>query len=73
MEQLLIHTHLERPVIVSPSMSGTYSVPYIMSHSPSSCSERVTGFVPIAPVGTNAYSHAEYHRCEVSEELFSQL
>jgi abhydrolase domain-containing protein 14 len=66
MEQLMIHAHLKRPVIVSPSMSGSFSIPYIMSDQPSTCTERIAGFIPVAPVGTEKYSHAHYHRCEVN-------
>lgn len=37
---------LNKPVLVSPSMSGGYSLPFICDRS-----ERLSGFVPIAPVG----------------------
>ncbi len=37
-------------VLVSPSMSGGYSLPFVARHS-----ERVAGFVPIAPVGISRY------------------
>jgi pimeloyl-ACP methyl ester carboxylesterase len=34
------------PVIVSPSASGSYSLPFVAEHA-----DRVRGYVPIAPVG----------------------
>lgn len=37
---------LKKPILVSPSMSGGYSIPFIVNHS-----EKLSGFVPIAPVG----------------------
>ena len=47
-------------------MSGAYSIPYIMGAKPIECTNRVQGFVPVAPTGTEAYTHAQWHRCEVS-------
>lgn len=46
LESLLPALELERPVIVSPSMSGRFSFPYLIAHP-----EGVAGFVPVAPVG----------------------
>ena len=42
---LVAALHLEKPVIVSPSMSGWFSIPYLMQHP-----EQIRGFVPVAPV-----------------------
>lgn len=41
---------LESAVIVSPSMSGQYSFPLLIRSS-----EKVAGFVPIAPAGSDRY------------------
>ena len=37
-------------ILVSPSMSGKYSLPYLVAHP-----EKVKGYVPVAPVGTEEY------------------
>ena len=42
---------IERPVIVSPSMSGRFAFPLIVDRPTS-----VAGFVPVAPVGIDAYA-----------------
>lgn len=39
------------PVIVSPSMSGKFSLPYLVSHP-----DMVKGYVPVAPVNTEFYT-----------------
>jgi pimeloyl-ACP methyl ester carboxylesterase len=51
LEKLLPALHLEQPVIVSPSMSGSFSFPFLLAHP-----ERVAGFVPVAPVGAALYA-----------------
>jgi abhydrolase domain-containing protein 14 len=51
LEQLLPALGLDRPVIVSPSMSGRFSFPYLLAHP-----GRVAGFVPVAPVGAVEYA-----------------
>jgi abhydrolase domain-containing protein 14 len=42
------------PVIVSPSASGTYSLPFVAAHA-----DRVRGYVPVAPVGAAAFRLSE--------------
>ena len=46
MQKLLEELNLEKPVIVSPSMSGRYSLPFVTEHP-----DEVGGFVAVAPVG----------------------
>lgn len=51
-------------VIVSPSMSGRFSLPYVIQSSAKQ--QSIRGFVPIAPVGTENYQKADYNRVTVS-------
>ena len=44
--ELIDHLDLKRPVLVSPSMSGQYSLP-LVANQPG----KLAGFVPVAPVG----------------------
>ncbi|XP_005992719.1 protein ABHD14A [Latimeria chalumnae] len=50
---------LKNPVLVSPSMSGRFSLPFLMQHS-----QRLKGFIPIAPVGTRSYTAEQYKRIQ---------
>ncbi|KAH3798208.1 putative protein-lysine deacylase ABHD14B isoform X2 [Dreissena polymorpha] len=45
---------LTKPVIVSPSMSGGFSLPFLFK-DPSKVQEKSRGFVPVAPVNTEKY------------------
>lgn len=42
---------IERPIVVSPSMSGRFAFPLIVDHPAA-----VAGFVAVAPVGIDAYA-----------------
>ena len=53
LRDLLDSLEVERPVIVSPSMSGRFSLP-LVTNDP----ERVSGFVAVAPVGILSYESA---------------
>ncbi|MBD2482830.1 alpha/beta fold hydrolase [Planktothrix sp. FACHB-1365] len=44
--EIIDHLNLSGCVLVSPSMSGNYSLPFIVQHS-----DRLGGFVAVAPVG----------------------
>ncbi len=48
--ELLERLNLIRPILVSPSMSGSYSLPLVAAHP-----DKLTGFVPVAPVGIPSY------------------
>ncbi|XP_005105631.1 protein ABHD14B [Aplysia californica] len=54
---------LQRPVIVSPSMSGTFSLPYLFEE-PESCQDRSRGYVPVAPIETSKLV-ANYKQAEL--------
>jgi len=58
---------VERPLLISASMSGSYVLPYMMLPDSQSCSDRVSAFVPLAPVATSKFTHSQYHRCEVCQ------
>jgi pimeloyl-ACP methyl ester carboxylesterase len=49
--ELLVALEVERPVVVSPSRSGNLSFPLIVNQP-----EKVSGFVPIAPVRTPEFA-----------------
>ena len=51
LEKLVPALGIERPVIVSPSLSGRFSLPFVLAHP-----DRVAGFVPVAPVGALEYA-----------------
>eukprot|EP00640_Fibrocapsa_japonica_P004186 CAMPEP_0113935546 /NCGR_PEP_ID=MMETSP1339-20121228/2688_1 /TAXON_ID=94617 /ORGANISM="Fibrocapsa japonica" /LENGTH=224 /DNA_ID=CAMNT_0000937747 /DNA_START=58 /DNA_END=732 /DNA_ORIENTATION=+ /assembly_acc=CAM_ASM_000762 len=52
-------------VVVSPSMSGGFSLPLLMSHP-----EYLKGYMPIAPVSTGTYTEAQYHSVNVPTLIF---
>ncbi len=49
--ELIGSLDIGRPVVVSPSRSGNLSFPLILDHP-----EKVSGYVPIAPVGVSEYA-----------------
>jgi pimeloyl-ACP methyl ester carboxylesterase len=50
--EILEQLSLVKPILVSPSLSGMYSLPLVATHP-----DKLTGFVPIAPVGIATYEH----------------
>jgi len=48
--KLLAKLDLDKPVIVSPSMSGSFSLPLLVEHP-----DKVSAFVAVAPVGITRY------------------
>ena len=49
--ELIAVLDIGRPVVLSPSRSGNLSFPLILNHP-----EKVSGYVPIAPVGVKQYA-----------------
>lgn len=52
-----------KPVIVSPSMSGGFALPYLFQ-DPAKSLERAIGYIPIAPVMTGEFK-TNYPRSQV--------
>jgi len=59
--------NVKQPLLISASMSGQYVLPYMMLPEPESCGQRVSAFIPLAPVSTSRFTHAQYHHCEVEK------
>lgn len=60
LERILEELGLRRPVLVSPSMSGRFALPFLLLRG-----DRLAGFVPIAPVGTRDYAVGQYQQVQV--------
>lgn len=56
---LLTHLDANKPILVSPSMSGGFSIPFITQNP-----ESLSGYVPVAPVGTKK-GKAKYRELQV--------
>ena len=65
-EQFVKGVKLDRPVLICASMSGSFALPFVLRPEAATCTQRLRGFVPIAPVGTSAFSQADYKSCKVS-------
>ncbi|NWR48998.1 ABHEA protein, partial [Regulus satrapa] len=59
LDHVLRELGMQRPVLVSPSMSGRFALPFLMAHG-----DRLAGFVPIAPVGTKDYTAEQYRQVQ---------
>ena len=57
--------NVTKAIIVTPSMSGSYSIPYMMTPSPSTCTDRLRGIITIAPTKTELFEHAQYFQCQL--------
>jgi len=57
---------LDRPVLICASMSGKFALPFVLRPEAATCTQRLRGFVPIAPAGTSEFSAADYGSCKVS-------
>lgn len=61
LKELIVNLGLQRPVLVSPSMSGSYSLPFIMDYQ-----DMISAYIPVAPVGTNVYTPEQYQSIKVN-------
>ncbi|XP_074770451.1 protein ABHD14A-like [Athene noctua] len=59
LDHVLQELGMRRPVLVSPSMSGRFALPFLLAQG-----DRLAGFVPIAPVGTKEYAAERYRRVQ---------
>ncbi|XP_029649216.1 protein ABHD14B isoform X1 [Octopus sinensis] len=55
---------MNNPVIISPSMSGMYSLPFLMDSAGKRLKSSI-GYVPIAPVFTEKYTKMEYSKLKI--------
>ena len=69
LEQFMKEVKLDRPVLICASMSGSFALPFVLRPEAATCTQRLRGFVPIAPVGTSEFSAADYSSCKVSATL----
>lgn len=60
LHQLITSLKLQRPVIVSPSLSGSFTVPLLGAHP-----ELIGGYVPVAPIKTDLLTPEQYKKIEI--------
>ncbi|KAK8399050.1 hypothetical protein O3P69_004258 [Scylla paramamosain] len=60
---LLTHLDANKPILVSPSMSGRFSIPFITQNP-----ESLSGYVPVAPIDTKK-GKAKYRELQVRPHL----
>ncbi|CAF1017283.1 unnamed protein product [Rotaria sordida] len=61
--RLIRSLRLSNLVIISPSMSGRFSLPYVIQSNTKQQSLR--GFIPIAPVGTKKFDTNDYKQVQI--------
>ena len=64
LSRLIRTLRLTNFVLVSPSMSGRFSLPYVIQSN--TRQQSIRGFVPISPIGTKNYETADYKHVNVS-------
>lgn len=60
LDHVLRELGMQRPVLISPSMSGRFALPFLLAHG-----DQLAGFVSIAPVGTKDYTAEQYRQVQV--------
>ena len=56
LSNLIKELGLERPVVVAPSMSGSYALPFVMAKERA---KELRGFIPVAPGAVDKYTEEE--------------
>ena len=64
LEDVISELKLTAPLIISPSLSGSYSLHYLFSQ-PDKVLKRAAGYVPVAPVSTEKYTAEQYKQLKV--------
>ncbi|NWX18556.1 ABHEA protein, partial [Aegotheles bennettii] len=59
LDHVLQKLGMQRPVLVSPSMSGRFALPFLLARG-----DQLAGFVPVAPVGTKDYTAEQYQQVQ---------
>ncbi|XP_068763612.1 protein ABHD14A [Struthio camelus] len=59
LDNVLDQLALRRPVLVSPSMSGRFAVPFLLARG-----GRLAGFVAVAPAGTREHAAGRYQQVQ---------
>ncbi|NWH67504.1 ABHEA protein, partial [Geococcyx californianus] len=59
LDHILQELGMQRPVLISPSMSGRFALPFLLAQG-----DRLSGFVAVAPVGTKDYTAEQYQRVQ---------
>ena len=60
LERVLQDLNVQNAVLVSPSLSGRYALPFLMRGH-----HQLRGFVPIAPASTQNYTQEQFHAVKV--------
>ncbi|NWH76995.1 ABHEA protein, partial [Piaya cayana] len=59
LDRVLQELGMRRPVLISPSMSGRFALPFLMARG-----DRLAGFVAVAPVGTKDFTSEQYQQVQ---------
>ncbi|NWS76578.1 ABHEA protein, partial [Crotophaga sulcirostris] len=59
LDRVLQELRMRRPVLVSPSMSGRFALPFLLARG-----DQLSGFVAVAPVGTKDYTAEQYQQVQ---------
>ena len=59
--------------MVSPSLSGSYTLPFLLGAQPEKATEKCRGYVPVAPIYTDQFDEEVYKKCQVSSLPLTQI